>query len=139
MIQLHFGTKYLKIGKTMGDIRSFVWNHAKYANLEGFHRDSYKYVAIHGSMIQIRYVLYWLKCSTCIIQHIHVHGLYSTKLLRDKAFTVRQPHKYSWKILLLRQNDIHKFQNSWKLAGKHSQFKQKPWKLRKFWPSNVLY
>ena len=42
MIQLHFGVKQLKIGKTMGVLHSFVWNYVKYANMEGFCRDSRK-------------------------------------------------------------------------------------------------
>ena len=41
MIQLHVGVKQLKIGKTMGVIYSFAWNNVKYANMEGFRRDSH--------------------------------------------------------------------------------------------------
>ena len=41
MIQVHFGVKQLKIGKTMGVLYSFAWNYVKYANMEGFHRDSH--------------------------------------------------------------------------------------------------
>ena len=41
MIQLHFEVKQLKILKTMGVLHSFVWNFVKYANMEGFHRDSH--------------------------------------------------------------------------------------------------
>ena len=36
MIQLHFGLKQLKIGKTMGVLNSSAWNYVKYANMEGF-------------------------------------------------------------------------------------------------------
>ena len=39
MIQLHFGVKQLKIGKTMGVLDSSAWNYVKYANMEGFCRD----------------------------------------------------------------------------------------------------
>ena len=38
---LHVGVKQLKIGKTMDVLYSFVWNHAKHANMEGFCRDSH--------------------------------------------------------------------------------------------------
>ena len=41
MIQLHFGVKQLKIGKTVGVLHAFVVNYVKYANMEGFHRDSH--------------------------------------------------------------------------------------------------
>ena len=41
MNQLHFGVKQLKIGKTRGVLDSFVYNHVKYANIEGFHRDDH--------------------------------------------------------------------------------------------------
>ena len=46
MIQLHFGVKQLKIGKTMGALHSFVWNYVKYTNMEGFCRDCYKFIQI---------------------------------------------------------------------------------------------
>ena len=32
MIQLHFGVKQLKIGKSMGALNSFVLNYVEYAN-----------------------------------------------------------------------------------------------------------
>ena len=41
MTQLHFGVKQLKIDRTMGVLYSFGWNHVKYANMEGFRRDSH--------------------------------------------------------------------------------------------------
>ena len=41
MIQLHFGVKQLKIGKAMGVLHLFAWNYVKYANMEGFRRDSH--------------------------------------------------------------------------------------------------
>ena len=47
MIQLHFGVKQLKIGKTMGVLHSSTWNYVKYANMEGFCRDSHIYIAGH--------------------------------------------------------------------------------------------
>ena len=40
MNQLHFGIKQLKIGKSRGVLHSFVCNHVKYANMEGFRRQS---------------------------------------------------------------------------------------------------
>ena len=43
MIQLHCDVKQLKIGKTMSVLQSFLWNYVKYANMEGFRRDSHKY------------------------------------------------------------------------------------------------
>ena len=43
MIQLHFGAKQMKIGETMGSLHSFTWNYVKYANMEGFRRDSHIY------------------------------------------------------------------------------------------------
>ena len=43
MTQLHFGVKQLKIDRTMGVLYSFGWNHVKYANMEGFCRDSHIY------------------------------------------------------------------------------------------------
>ena len=42
MIQLHFGVKQLKTGKTMRILHSFVWNYVKYANMEDF-ADSHIY------------------------------------------------------------------------------------------------
>ena len=39
---IHFGVKQLKIGRTMGVLYSFVWDHVNYANMEGFCRDSHK-------------------------------------------------------------------------------------------------
>ena len=41
MIKLHCSGNQLKIGKTMGVLNSFVWNYVKYANKEGFCRDSH--------------------------------------------------------------------------------------------------
>ena len=41
MIQLHFGIKQLKIGKTMGVLCLLLWNYVNYANMEGFCRDSH--------------------------------------------------------------------------------------------------
>ena len=43
MIQLHVGVKQMKIGETMGSLHSFAWNYVKYANMEGFRRDSHIY------------------------------------------------------------------------------------------------
>ena len=43
------------------------------------------------------------------------------------------------KVSCLHRNTVHKCQNILKFMKKHSQFKQKLWKLRKFWPSNILY
>ena len=43
MIQLYFGVKQLKIGKTIGGLHLFVWNYVKYTNMKGFHRDSHIY------------------------------------------------------------------------------------------------
>ena len=40
MIQLHFGVKQLKIGKTMGILHSVVCDYVNYANMEGFQRQS---------------------------------------------------------------------------------------------------
>ena len=31
----------MKIGESMGVLHSFTWNYVKYANMEGFRRDSY--------------------------------------------------------------------------------------------------
>ena len=45
MIQLHCGVNQMKIGKSMGVLHSFVWNFVKYANMEGFHRDSHIYTS----------------------------------------------------------------------------------------------
>ena len=47
MIQLHFGVKQLNIGKIIGVLQSFVWNYVKYANMEGFRRDSHIYFIAH--------------------------------------------------------------------------------------------
>ena len=33
----------MKIGETMGILHSFAWNYVKYANMEGFRRDSHNY------------------------------------------------------------------------------------------------
>ena len=44
MIQLHCGVKQLKIGKHMGVLILSAWNYVKYANMEGFRRDSRIYV-----------------------------------------------------------------------------------------------
>ena len=41
MIQLHYGVKQLKIGKSMGVLRLFAWNYVNYANMEGFCRDGH--------------------------------------------------------------------------------------------------
>ena len=41
MIQLHFDVKQLKIGKTVDVLHSCVSNYVKYANMEGFRRDSH--------------------------------------------------------------------------------------------------
>ena len=41
MIQLHFGVKQMKIGESMGILHSFAWNCVKYANMEGYRRDSH--------------------------------------------------------------------------------------------------
>ena len=44
MIQLHVGAKLMKIGESMRVLHSFAWNYVKYvkyANMEGFHRDSH--------------------------------------------------------------------------------------------------
>ena len=43
MLQLHLSVKQMKIGETMGALHSFAWNHVKYANMEGFRRDSHIY------------------------------------------------------------------------------------------------
>ena len=42
MNQLHFGVKQWKIDRTMSVLYLFVWNYVKYANMEGFCRDSHK-------------------------------------------------------------------------------------------------
>ena len=34
----------MKIGETMGVLHSFAWNYVKYANMEGFRRDSHIYI-----------------------------------------------------------------------------------------------
>ena len=31
----------MKIGESIGVLISFTWNYVKYANMEGFHRDSH--------------------------------------------------------------------------------------------------
>ena len=41
MIQLHCGGKQMKIGETMNVLHSFASNYVKYANMEGFCRDSH--------------------------------------------------------------------------------------------------
>ena len=41
MIQLHYGVNQMKIGKNMGVLCLFAWNYVKYANMEGFRRDSH--------------------------------------------------------------------------------------------------
>ena len=41
MIQLHFDFKQMKIGESMGVLRLFALNYVKYANMEGFCRDSH--------------------------------------------------------------------------------------------------
>ena len=41
MIQLLFSIKQMKIENIMGVLHSFVWIYVKYANMEGFHRDSH--------------------------------------------------------------------------------------------------
>ena len=41
MIKLHFGVEQLRVGKAIGILQSFVWNCVKYANIEGFYRDSH--------------------------------------------------------------------------------------------------
>ena len=41
MIKLHFGVKQMKIGESMDVLHSFTWNYVKYANMEGFCRDSH--------------------------------------------------------------------------------------------------
>ena len=43
MIQLNFGVKQVKLDQSMGVLQSFAWNYVKYANMEGFHRDSHKF------------------------------------------------------------------------------------------------
>ena len=58
MIQLHFDVKQLKIGKTMGALHSFMWNYIKYANMEGFRRDSIMLIGCYHS--------YNLSCYVCI-------------------------------------------------------------------------
>ena len=40
IIQLHFGVKQLRMGKTTGVLHSLVRNNVKDANIEGFHRIS---------------------------------------------------------------------------------------------------
>ena len=47
MIQLHFGVKQKKIGETTDILHSFAWNYVKYANMEGFCRDS-NILSIYG-------------------------------------------------------------------------------------------
>ena len=54
MIQLHFGVKQLKVGKTMGVLHSFVWNYVKYANMEGFHRNNQVGGQVSYTNIQIQ-------------------------------------------------------------------------------------
>ena len=46
MIQLHFDAKQMKIGETVGVLHSITWNYTKYANMEGFHRDSHIWTTI---------------------------------------------------------------------------------------------
>ena len=41
MIQLHFGVKQSKIGKSIGVLCLFLWNYVNYANMEGSRRDSH--------------------------------------------------------------------------------------------------
>ena len=41
MIQLHFGAKQTKLGKSMDVLHSFAWNYVKYTNMVGFCRDSH--------------------------------------------------------------------------------------------------
>ena len=48
MIQLHVSIKQMKIGECMGVLHSFVWNYVKYANTEGFCRDSHIYQIMLG-------------------------------------------------------------------------------------------
>ena len=43
MIWLHFGIKQMEIDKTMDALHPFAWNYVKYANMEGFCRDSHIY------------------------------------------------------------------------------------------------
>ena len=45
--------KKLKISKTMSVLHSFVWNHVKYPNMEGFHRDSHIKLYINYTHIAI--------------------------------------------------------------------------------------
>ena len=78
MNQLHCGVKQLKIGKTRGVLHSFVWNHVKYANMEGFRRDSHicTYVAFRGYLMYT----YVAACSElfavlciCMVSGYHSH------------------------------------------------------------------
>ena len=40
---LHFDVKQMKIGQSRGVLLSFTRNYVKYANIEGFYRDSHIY------------------------------------------------------------------------------------------------
>ena len=65
MIQLHFGRKHLKIGKTVGVVYLFVSNHVKYANMKGFRRDNHIYIYMPSAL---RFVALRLRA------YIHVSG-----------------------------------------------------------------
>ena len=80
MIQLHFGVKQLKIGKTISVLHSFVCNYVKYANMEGFCRDSVKMVS------EIQYLLAFVRHKSGILAEsygrINIKKCISTVLYR---------------------------------------------------------
>ena len=65
---------------------------------------------------------------------------YSTKHLRAKTFVVRSPCEYLWKNFHVYIKTTFKCQNTLKLVGKHSRFKQNHENHESFGPQlNILY
>ena len=88
MNRLHFGVKQLKNGNVL---HSFAWNHVKYANMEGFHRDIHNYYScnyntLHKSSHKLRTVEFIISVhsKTVCERQCYVTSLNSQSTLVDK-------------------------------------------------------
>ena len=87
MVQLHFGVKQLKIGKTTGVLYSFVWNFVKYTNMKSFRRDSHILYIVRWSFTVVELNFNSLENFHGLMVVLHGQGLLH-KLFHWKSFVV---------------------------------------------------